>query len=233
MKMGKIASTIEKGCFTIALIGGTTSMIILIAVIGLFKGCFDEKIDPMDDTYMKQREEYSRHAIYDSTRVGFDLLWYTTNAVSKERAEEIRNREPIRKAQKEFLETVADHFNHDFLNTDIYDVAEYAKKFDVDPDVRLVNVFVTGQRLTDQYLRSNPNLPDSGCTEPSYGTDQGVLYIKEVDIYPTSEDTVRTYRYWECWRTSSNDERYTHFTESERKQGKYGKTLYIPKYNHQ
>lgn len=131
------------------------------------------------------------------------------------------------------MEAVADHFNHDFFNSDIYDVAEYAKKFDIEPNVRLVNVFVMGQRLTDQYLCPNPNLPDGGCTEPSYGTDQGVLYIREVDVYPTSDDTVRTYRYLEYWRTSSNDEHYTHFTESERKQGKYGKTLYTSKHSHQ
>lgn len=231
--MNKYTRIAERGCFLVTIIGGTTSLFILIIIIGLFKSCFGEKIDPMDDTYMKEREMYDRHAVYDSTSVGFDFLWYTTNAVSRERADEIRSRPHIRKAQKEFIETVADHFNHDFFNADIYDVAEYAKKFDVDPDVRLVNVFVIGQRLEDQYLRPNPNLPDGGCTEPCYGTDQGVLYIKEIDIYSPSADSLRTYRYWECWRTSSSDERYTHFTESERKQGKYGKVLYIPKYNSQ
>lgn len=231
--MSKIVRIINDGCFLVGLIGGTTSLIILIVIIGLFKNCFGEKIDPMDDTYMKQREMYDRHAIYDSTSVGFDFLWYTTNAVSKERAEEIRSRKHIREAQKEFLKIVTGHFKHDFFNADIYDVAEYAKKFDVDPDVRLVNVFVIGQRLEDQYLRPNPNLPDGGCTEPYYGTDQGVLYIEEYDIYPTSEDSVRTYRYWKCTQTSSTDERYTHFIEMERKQGNYGDILYTPKYNHQ
>lgn len=231
--MSKIIRIINDGCFLVGLIGGTTSLIILIVIIGLCKSCFGEKIDPMDDTYMKQREMYSRHAVYDSTSVGFDFLWYTTNAVSKARADEIQSRKHIREAQREFVETVADHFKHNFFNTDIYDIAEYAKKFDVDPDVRLVNVFVIGQRLEDQYLRSNPDLPDGGCTEPYYGTDQGVLYIKEIDIYPPSVDSLRTYRYWDCPRTSSTDERYTHFTETERKQGKYGTALYIPKYNHQ
>lgn len=231
--MNKFIRIAEGGCFLVSIIGGTTSLIILIIIIGLFKSCFGEKIDQMDDTYMKQREMYSRHAVYDSTSVGFDFLWYTTNAVSKERAEEICARPHIRAAQKEFLKTVTDYFKHDFFNTDIYDVAQYAKKFDVDPDVRLVNVFVIGQRLEDQYLRPNPNLPNGGCMKPSYGTDQGVLFIKEEDIYPTSPNPTRTYRYWECGQTSCTDERYTHFTEEERKQGKYGSTLYTPKYNSQ
>lgn len=231
--MSKIIRTVNNGCFVVGLIGGTTTMVILIVIIGLFKSCFGEKIDPMDDTYMKEREMYSRHAVYDSTSVGFDFLWYTTNPVSKERANEIRSRPHIRASQKEFLATVTDHFNHDFFNTDIYDVAEYAKKFDVDPDVRLVNIFVTGRRLTDQYLRPNPDLPSGGCTEPYHSTDQGVLYLKECDIYITNPEIGRTYRYWMCRQTSSTDERYTHFTESERKQGNYGTILYIPKYNHQ
>lgn len=231
--MNKFVRIVEGGCFLVTIIGGTTSLIILIICIGLFKSCFGEKIDPMDDTYMKQREIYSRHAVYDSTSVGFDLLWYTTKPVSKERAEEIYARQHIREAQNVFLESVADHFKHDFFNADIHDVAQYAKQFDVDPDVRLVNIFVIGRRLEDQYLRPNPNLPDGGCTEPSYGTDQGVLYLEECDIYITNPNIARTYRYWMCPRTSSTDERYTHFTESERRQGNYGAILYIPDHNHQ
>ena len=168
----------------------------------------------MDVSNMKQRECYDRQYLTDSTRVGFELVWYTTNTVTPKRLKEIQSREPIRKAQKQLLQEAPEHFKHDFFHTDIYDFARYARQFDVDPDVRLVNLFVYGMALEQQYLQPNPNLPD-GCTEYNTSTQQGVLYLEENDIYPYNPKAGPTYRYWKCWRTSTTDERYTHFTTSE------------------
>ena len=141
-------------------------------IIGLVKECVGPKEDPMDVSNMKQRECYDRQYLIDSTRVGFELVWYTTNTVTPKRLKEIQNRQPIRKAQKQLLQEAPGHFNHDFFHTDIYDFARYARQFDVDPDVRLVNLFVYGMALEQQYLQPNPNLPD-GCTE--YNTASSTL----------------------------------------------------------
>lgn len=212
--MNKLVEAINKGCLLVGLLGGTTSMIILIVIIGLVKECVGPKEDPMDVSNMKQRECYDRQYLIDSTRVGFELVWYTTNTVTPKRLKEIQSREPIRKAQKQLLQEAPGHFKHDFFHTDIYDFARYARQFDVDPDVRLVNLFVYGMALEQQYLQPNPNLPD-GCTEYNTSTQQGVLYLEENDIYPYNPKAGPTYRYWKCWRTSTTDERYTHFTTSE------------------
>lgn len=218
--MNKLTETVNKGCFLVSILGGTTSVTILIIIIGLLKSCFGEKIDPLDDSYMTKREMFSRKCITDSTGVGFELLWYTTNPVTKKRMEEIRTRDQIYQAQKQLCNQAANHFKHDFFNIDIYNFAKYAKRFDVDTDVRLVNIFVYGLRLKKQYWQPNPTLPSGGCTEPAHNTEQGILYLEECDIYVTNPDAGRRYRYWECWRTSSTDERYTHFTWPERNPGK-------------
>ncbi len=198
----------------VALIGGTTSLIILIAVIGLIKECVGPKVNPLDNSYMTQRVEFGRAIVRDSTDVGFELVWYTTNPVTNARAEEIKSRRYIREAQKRLLEEAPEHFGHNFINTDIHDFAAYARKYDVDADVRLVNIFVYGEELEKQYLQPNPSLPD-GCTEYNPWTQQGILYLEENNIYICNHSAEHVYRYWKCWRTSTKDERYTHFTASE------------------
>ena len=198
----------------VGLIGGPTSLIILIVIIGLVKECVSPKEDPMDVSIMKQRECYDRRFLTDSTGVGFELVWYTTNPVTPKRLDEMQTRDTIIKAKKQFLQEAPEHFNHDFFHTDIHDFARYARRFDVDPDVRLVNLFVYGMALEKEYLRPNPNLPD-GCTEYNTTTQQGILYLEENDIYPYNTEASPKYRYWKCWRTSTTDERYTHFTTSE------------------
>lgn len=212
--MNKLVEFINKGCLLVGLIGGTTSMVILIIIIGLIKECVGPKEDPMDVSIMKQRECYDRRYLTDSTGVGFELVWYTTKPVTPKRLKEIQTRDTIRKAQKQLLEQAPVYFNHNFFYTDIYDFAGYARKFDVDPDVRLVNLFVYGEMLERQYLQPNPNLPDA-CMEYNFLTQQGILYLEECDIYPYNPDARATYRYWKCWRTSKIDERYTHFTNAE------------------
>ena len=49
----------------------------------------------------------------------------------------------------------------------------------------------------------------------SLDAEKGILYLEENDIYPYNPKAGPTYRYWKCWRTSTTDERYTHFTTSE------------------
>lgn len=212
--MNKLVEFINKGCLLVGLLGGTTSLIILIVIIGIFKECIGPKEDPMDVSIMKQRECYDRRYLTDSTGVGFELVWYTTKPVTPKRLDEIQTRDTIRKAQKKLIEQAPVHFNHNFFHTDIHDFAGYARKFDVDPDVRLVNLFVYGEALERQYLQPNPDLPDA-CTKYNSTTQQGILYLEESDIYPYNPDAGPTYRYWKCWRTSTTDERYTHFTNRE------------------
>ncbi len=110
----------------------------------------------------------------------------------------------------------ATHFNHDLINTDIYDFVEYAKQFDIDSsDVRLVNIWVHGSEYENLYRRPHADFPsEEGLFDQR--KDLGILYLKENDVYPYNFSAPRTYRYWGCDATSLSDERYTHITEADR-----------------
>lgn len=199
----------------VLLLGGTTSLFIAIAAIGLFRSCAGlDKID-IDNSYMVSRREYDRAYIADSTLCGFELLWYTSKPVTDLRYDEIKSRKHIRESYQRLKREAPDHFNHDLINTDIYDFVEYAKSFDVDPDVRLVNIWVYGLEYRQLYQRPNENYPDGWRWEDD--NEFGVLYLLENDIHPYNFEAPRKYRYWKCYVTSLSDERFTHITPYDRR----------------
>lgn len=192
-------------------------LFILIVTIGLVKDCVGPKIDPMDNSINKMRERIRLVSIYDSTLSGFELQYYTKVPVTTARFNEILTRKHIFESIDKLEHDAPIHFKHNLIKTDIYDFAEFAKRYDVDPDICIAAIFVLGYR-EELYLQPNPKLVD-GCTWYDPGTQQGILYIKQDDIYPYNADAKRTYRYWECpgnYPTSSTDEQYTHFRECER-----------------
>ncbi|MFR9545945.1 MAG: hypothetical protein SNJ29_10255 [Rikenellaceae bacterium] len=195
----------------ILLIGCMPSFIILICIIGLFRSCIGYDEISIDNSYMKNRYEYERVNIYDSLGNGYECLFFTTEAVTEARYDELSNRKHIRDSYKRFKECAADHFSQNLINTDIYDFVEYAKTFDVAPDtVRLVNVWAIGSGYLKLYQRPHPTNPKEWGWRDGDKEEFGGVYIKENEIYPYNPDAGRTYRYWKCDQTSSEDERYTH-----------------------
>ncbi len=193
-------------------------LFILIVIIGLVKDCVGPQIDPLDNSINKMRERVRLVTVRDSTNSGFELQYYTKEAVTTARFKEILTRKPIFESIEKLEHDAPVHFKHQMLTTDIYDFAEFAKRYDVDPDVCIAAIFVHGKKREELYLQSNPKLED-GCTWYDCQTQQGILYIKQDDIYPYNAEAKRTYRYWECrgnYPTSSTDEQYTHFRECER-----------------
>lgn len=166
----------------------------------------------LDSSYMVQRHTFTRKYITDSTGNGFEMLWFTTKAVTDKRLAEIKTRQHIWDSYQRLEEQAADHFNHDFISTDIYDFAEWAKGFDIDPDVRLVNIWVRGLEYQKLYRQPNPDFPE---VFTPYAIDIGILFLNEFDVNPYNPNSGRTYRYWQCEATSSSDERYNHVTEQD------------------
>lgn len=202
----------EKGCGVVLLAGGTTSFLILIAVIGIFRSCMGIGDINIDSSYMVQRYQFDRGYVEDSTGNGYELLWYTTNSVTQKRYEEILTRQPIRESYKRLKAEAGDHFNHNLIETDIYDFAAWAKSYDIDPDVRLVNIWVYGSEYKKLYRQPNNDFPE---VFTPFAHDIGILFLKEFDVYPYNPETGRTYRYWQCEVTSSSDERFNHVTEQD------------------
>ena len=214
--MNNIGQKADRFVMGILYIGCMPTFIILVVIIGLFRSCMGYGEVTMDNSYMKRRELYDRVYITDSTGVGFELLYFTTNPVTELRYREIKSRQHIRDSYKRLKVEAADEFDHDFINTDIYDFVEYAKTFDVDSaDVRLVNIWVYGREYTDLYRRPHPDYPD-GVHYLDDLKELGELYLKENDVYPYNFSAPRTYRYWGCYATSLSDERYTHITKDDR-----------------
>ena len=92
------------------------------------------------------------------------------------------------------------------------------RRFDVDDDVRMQNIFIFGTEKQKLYVGKNPRIANSASwINPA--TEQGVQYINADDIYFRIEKGERVYRYWKCHgnhSTSTADERFSHFSEDER-----------------
>ncbi len=218
--MSKFWHKADRSVEAVLLIGCTPTFLILIAIIALFRSCVGYGVDDIDNSYMVQRYMYDRIIIKDSTGNGYELLWYTTNAVTDRRYEEIKSRQHIRESYDSLKRSAANHFQHDLINTDIYDFVEYAKSFDIDSmDVRLVNIWVYGKDYAELYRRPHPDYPD-GVDSSDKIKGLGELFLKENDVYPYNIGTRHIYRYWGCDATSLTDERYTHITEQNRTQYK-------------
>lgn len=211
-KKNRFLDFMNNGCTVVLLLGGTTSFFILVGIIGLIRSYMGYNEIDIDNSYMLQRYTFSREYIQDSTKNGYEVLWFTTKAVTDKRIKEIKSRKHIRDSYKKFKNEAADHFNHDLINTDIYDFVEYAKTFDIDPDVRLVNIWVYGNEYRQLYRRPHPDYPE--VFTPGHD-ELGILYLEENDVYPYNLTAPRRYRYWKCGATSLSDERFNHVTEQD------------------
>ena len=199
----------------VLLIGCTPSFLILIGIIALFRSCMGYGEIDIDNSTMLRRYMYDRINITDTMGNGYEILLYTTNAVSDKRYEEIKSRQHLRDSYKQLKAEAVDYFDNDLLNTDIYDFVEYAKRFDVDScDVRLVNIWVYGSQYEALYQQPNTDFPLK-IDQIDKIHNLGVLYLKENDVYPYNLTSPRTYRYWQCEATSLQDERYSHITEAD------------------
>lgn len=199
----------------VLLIGCMPCFIILVLIVAMFRSCMGYGEIDLDNSYMCRRYMYDRFYVTDSTDNGFELLLYTTKAVTDARYKEIKSRQHLRDSYKRLQAEAGEHFNQDLINTNIYDFVEYAKTFDVNADdVRLVNVWVYGTEHQKLYRRPHNDYPNGWKFSDHY--ELGILFLKENDVYMNNFSTIQTYRYWECSATSSKDERYTHVTESDR-----------------
>ena len=210
--MNKLWNIINQGCAVVLLLGGTTSFLILIAVIGLFRSCMGYDEIDIDNDIMKRRHMFDQAYITDSLGNGYELQWWTKDAVSDKRWKEMLTRYHVYKSYQKLEEEAPARFNHDLINTDIYEFTQYAKQFDIDPDIRLATVFVYGLEYKKLYWRPNPAYPELKLSPLD---DIGILYIGEFDVYPYNFEAPQRYRYWKCFATSLTDERYSHITEIE------------------
>ena len=216
--MSDFIRKVNDGIFIVFLIGVGKCFLVLIAIIGVTRSCIGcDEVD-IDNSYMVRRYDYDRIFIEDSIGNGFELLYYTTEAVTDKRFEEIKSRRHLDESYKKFKNEAADHFNHDLQNTNIYDFVKYAKTFDLDStEVRLVNIWVYG-KFKILYRRPHDLYPDGWKSGDDY--DLGLLFLKEYDVYPYNFEAPQCYRYWGCDATSLSDERYSHVTEADRRRSK-------------
>jgi hypothetical protein len=191
--------------------------LVFIVGISLLKDCFRPP-DPMDDSINAGREIVRHLEVCDTTRNGFRIVYATTQSVTSRRLDEIRSRKQLNDAFDSLQQTAATFFGGSLLQTDIYDFAAYARRFDVDNDVRMHNIFVFGKEKQEMYVRPNPKIKNS-ATWINTSLEQGIQYIRQDDIYFRRKKAERVYRYWKCYGNnaiSTTDERFSHFSEAER-----------------
>lgn len=192
-------------------------LIMLIVIIGIIKSCVGSSIDPMDNNINATREIVDMFNVVDSTNNGFRIVYATENNVTMERLKEIQNRQHIKDAFSKLKTEAPLHFGN-MIETDIYDFADFAVKYDCDKAIKIHNIFISGKAKTKLYAQNNPKIKDC-ATWINSGTEQGVQYLKKDDIYLRREKDRRIYRYWKCYglnEYSFTDERFIHFSEKER-----------------
>ncbi len=176
-----------------------------------------EKTDPLDEGIITRKEIIGMAEVRDTSSCGFDVVYSTKEEVTNRRAEEIRSRPHIKETIRRLEKEAPLHFGA-MLHTDIYEFAKFAREYELDPDVRILNIRVTGIEKCRLYIGNNPNIENSARWFNS-NTQQGVLYITNIDVYKRYEKQKRVYRYWKCYglnETSSIDEHFSHFSEDER-----------------
>lgn len=200
----------------------TPCFIILIAIIGLIKGCIGDDIDPMDNSINKEQMVLTETWVIDRNGNGFKVLYTTANAVTKERWHEIFSRKHIWDAMEKLQAEAPLHWNGNMLDADICDFALFALKYNVDKDVEINKITVCGNEKKNLYVQPNPNLP--GCaTRMDPMTEQGNQYLKKSDINFLIPNGGRIYRYWKAdilYESSDTDERFSHFREKNRVQNR-------------
>jgi len=188
----------------------------IIIIIGLFKECTNSS-DSIDNSVNASRQIVAHVEVLDITSNGFRVVYATRNAVSNERFKEICERPHIINGFKKLQTEAPAHFGN-MLYTDIYDFARFAKKYDIDEDILIHNIFVVGMRKCKLYIGSNPKITNA-ATWYNPNTEQGILYLKKNDVYNTLDTSKRIYRYWKCqsiYSYSYVDEQFSHFSEDER-----------------
>ncbi|GAB6119574.1 hypothetical protein [Dysgonomonas termitidis] len=191
--------------------------LIFVIATGVIKDCAGNGIDPMDDSILKNTGIVGHVMVMDSTYNGFRVVYVTAGPVTGERLEEIKSREHITGAFERLQHDAPVHFGS-LLETDIYDFAVFAKKYDTDKDIKIHNIFVEGPQKKNLYLGPNPMI-ENPAVWIDENTDQGVQYLKSDDIYFLYDKPGRIYRYWKCrgiHSMSATDERFSHFSEDER-----------------
>ena len=192
-------------------------LLILIICIGLLKDCIRSR-DPIDDSINRSQEVVRHLEVCYTTRNRFRVVYCRNDAVTIQRLNEIRLRQPLNQAFCKLKDSAASYFGGSLLQTDIYDFAAYARRFDVDDDVRMQNIFIFGSEKQKLYVGENPRIENS-ATWINPATEQGVQYINADDIYFRVGKGDRVYRYWKCHGNDSEtttDERCSHFSEDER-----------------
>lgn len=189
----------------------------LILIIGIIKGCIIKSTDSIDNSVNKSRKIVAHVEVVDSLNNGFRVVYATVNSVTSLRFDEIRKRVHIIEAFNQLKQDGQKYFTN-LLHTDIYEFADFAVKYDVDQDIHIHNIFITGRQKMNLYVGYNPKIPGyAKWIDPN--TLQGVQYLSHKDIYNKKKYSVRVYRYWKCrsiFSTSIEDERFSHFSESER-----------------
>lgn len=190
----------------------------LIIVAGIIKNCIGSGIDSMDNSIISSRQIVEYLNVYDSTHNGFRIVYATVNNVTDARLSEIKSRPHIKTAFKRLQAEAPAHFDGSLLNTDIYDFAGFAVRYDSDLDITLHNIFIAGHKKTNLYIGKNPNI-DNPAEFINPNTEQGLQYLSHDDIYYRRSVGDRIYRYWKCYgnnNISRTDERFSHFSEDDR-----------------
>lgn len=193
---------------------------ILLVMIGLMKDCCDDT-DPLDRGDSMAKYGIGFHSsVNDSIGCGFRIVYATNRPVTPERLEEIKSRKHIQENFDKMSEDVLKHFNNSLLYVDIYDFTNIAKRYVLDEDLVMDQVFINGKEKYDLYVGENEWFGEKSAKWISMGTLQGIQWINRDDIRREDTGDNRIYRYWKCTysltRQSKTDERFSHFSEDER-----------------
>ena len=151
----------------------------LIVLVGIAVAVFSPQEDPLDRSAIKSRQLVTEIYVVDSTNNGFRVSYATINSVTRERFEEIRSRPAVRDSLSKLMEVAPRKFP-DMVHLDIYDFADFAKRFDP-ADIRIHNIFVYGREKENMYIGDNP-LIRNPARSIDRRTAQGLLYIRDEDI---------------------------------------------------
>lgn len=191
-------------------------MVVLGVTLICIKDCADTT-DPIDNAWKKVEHLCNLH-VTDSSGDGFRIAYVTSKAVTPARLKEIESRKPIQEAMERLQKEAPEHFGGSLYETDIYDFAAFARKYDVDPAIEIHCIFVMGHDKCNLYAGKNPKIEDS-ATYIDPNTEQGVQWIDHNDVYYCNLPGKRFYRYWKCdypYSESKTDERFSHFSKSQR-----------------
>lgn len=204
--------------FLTIVIGPTTCIILLILIISSIKSCVGNEQNPIDASINKSKELVTQLKVIDDKGDGFRIAYFTSYAVTAHRLEEIRSRKNILNAFKKLQYDAPVHWMGNLLNTDICEFALFARRYNVDSDIYIHNIFVCGVTKMNLYVQHNPGLPGY-ATWMNFSIEQGNQYLTDEDINYRLPSGEIIYRYWKCNvcnETSDTDERFSHFTEEER-----------------